>query len=134
VGSLASRSSVLPHPYTQTQVSILEGYRTGDGIFKLLRSLGIDSASNVFFLKFGGTMPLFLFIFHILRYTYIHLITFIQHICPSPFAEVSLHLFIALKLSGKTFLWCRAENRTQACLVRCSNEASRAGTLLPLGS
>jgi hypothetical protein len=56
-------------------------------------------------------MPLFLFIFHILRYTYINLITFIQHICPSPFAEVSLHLFIALKLSGKPP--CGAEPRIE---------------------
>ncbi len=65
----------------------------------------------------------FFIIFHILRYTYIHLMTFIQHICPSPFAEVSLHLFIALKLSGKTSLWCRVENRTRACLT-----ASRRST------
>ncbi len=55
---------------------------------------------------------------------YIHsLITFIQHIFPSPFAEVSLHIFIALKLSGKASLWCRAENRTRACLT-----ASRRST------
>ncbi len=33
---------------------------------------------NVFF--FCGRMPLFLFIFHILLHTYIHLITFIQYI------------------------------------------------------
>ncbi len=70
-----------------------------------------------FFLWFGGTMPLFLFIFCILRYTYIHLITFIQYNYPSPFAEVSLHIFIAGQLSGKTSLWCRAENRTRACLT-----------------
>jgi hypothetical protein len=31
-------------------------------------------------------MPLFLFIFHILLHTYIHLITFIHYIYPSPFA------------------------------------------------
>ncbi len=62
-------------------------------------------------------MPLFLFIFCILRYTYIHLITFIQYIYPSPFAEVYLHIFIAGQLSGKTSLWCRAENRTRACLT-----------------
>ncbi len=68
-------------------------------------------------------MPLFLFIFHIFT-MYIHsLITFIQHICPSPFAEASLHLFIALKLSGKASLWCWAENRTRACLT-----ASRRST------
>ncbi len=45
-------------------------------------------------------MPLFLFIFHILLHTYIHLITFIQYIYPSPFAEASLHIVIACKLSG----------------------------------
>jgi hypothetical protein len=43
-------------------------------------------------------MPLFLFIFHIFI-TYIH--TFIQYIYPSPFAEASLHFFIASMLSGK---------------------------------
>jgi hypothetical protein len=32
---------------------------------------------------------------------YIHSITFTQYIYPSPFAEVSLHLFIAFKLGGK---------------------------------
>ncbi len=49
-------------------------------------------------------MPLFLFIFHIFFYihTYIHSITFIQYIYPSPFAGASLHLLIAWKLSGKT--------------------------------
>jgi hypothetical protein len=62
-------------------------------------------------------MSLFLFIFCILRYTYIHLITLIQYIYPSPFAEVYLHIFIAVQLSGKTSLWCRAENRTRACLT-----------------
>jgi hypothetical protein len=46
-------------------------------------------------------MPLFLFIFHILLHTYIHLITFFQYIYPSPFAEASLHIVIACKLSGK---------------------------------
>jgi hypothetical protein len=61
-------------------------------------------------------MPLFLFIFIFLRYTYIHLITFIQYICPSPFAEVSLHLFIALKLSGKEPP-CGAEPRIELGLA-----------------
>jgi hypothetical protein len=46
-------------------------------------------------------MPLFLFIFCILRFTYIHLITFIQYIYPSPFAEVYLHIFIAGSSVGK---------------------------------
>ncbi len=38
------------------------------------------------------------FIFYI---TYIHSITLIQYICPSPFAEASLHILIACKLRGK---------------------------------
>jgi hypothetical protein len=43
-------------------------------------------------------MPLFLFIFHIL-----YILTFIQSqfIHPSPFAEASLHFFIACMLSGE---------------------------------
>ncbi len=45
-------------------------------------------------------MPLFLFIFHIFI-TYIHTITFIHYIYPSPFAEASLHFFIASMLSGR---------------------------------
>ncbi len=55
-------------------------------------------------LRFGGRMPLLLFIFHIFHniHTYIHSITFIQYIYPSPFAGASLHLLIAWKLSGKT--------------------------------
>jgi hypothetical protein len=45
---------------------------------------------------FGGMMPLFLFIFIFYNiHTYIHTITFIQYIYPSPFAEASLHFFIA---------------------------------------
>jgi hypothetical protein len=48
-------------------------------------------------------MPLFLFIFHIFygMHTFIHSITFIQYIYPSPFAEASLHFFIACLLSGE---------------------------------
>ncbi len=46
-------------------------------------------------------MPLFLFLFFIfLRHTYNHSITFVQYIYPSPFAEASLHFFIACTLSG----------------------------------
>jgi hypothetical protein len=53
-------------------------------------------------------MPLFLFIFCILRYTYIHLITFIQFIYPSPFAEVYLHVDFALHpLDGLTLFRTR---------------------------
>ncbi len=44
-----------------------------------------------FKLFFGGMTPLFLCIFIFYR-TYIHSITFIQYIYPSPFAEVPLHL------------------------------------------
>ncbi len=46
-------------------------------------------------------MPLFLFIFDIFI-AYIHSITFIQYIYPSPFAEASLHFLIACLLSGET--------------------------------
>jgi hypothetical protein len=46
-------------------------------------------------------MPLFLFIFSYFYniHTYTHSITFIQYIYPSPFAEASLHFFIACLLS-----------------------------------
>jgi hypothetical protein len=49
-------------------------------------------------------MPLFLFIFDIFYtiHTFIHSITFIQYIYPSPFAEASLHFLIACLLSGET--------------------------------
>ncbi len=62
-------------------------------------------------------MPLFLFIFHIFfflynMHTFIHLITFIQHIYPSPFAEASLHFLIACPLSGETPL-CGVEPGTE---------------------
>ena len=45
-------------------------------------------------------MPLF-FVYFSYFITYIHSITFIQYIYPSPFAEASLHFFIACMLSGK---------------------------------
>ncbi len=44
-------------------------------------------------------MPLFLFIFNILEHTYIHSITFVQYIYPSPFAGASLHLLTACQLT-----------------------------------
>ncbi len=47
-----------------------------------------------------GRMPLF-FVYFSYFITYIHSITFIQYIYLSPFAEVSLHLLMACKLSGK---------------------------------
>ncbi len=46
------------------------------------------------------------FIFYNIH-TYIHTITFIQYIYPSPFAEASLHSFIACLLSGGTQLVAR---------------------------
>jgi hypothetical protein len=42
-----------------------------------------------------------LFVYFSYFITYIHSITFIQYIYPTSFAEASLHLFIACKLSGK---------------------------------
>ncbi len=56
----------------------------------------------------------FLFIFHILWHTYIQSFThntFIRRHSPWP-----LSMYSSLVNSvGKTFLWCRAENRTRAC-------------------
>jgi hypothetical protein len=62
-------------------------------------------------------MPLFLFIFHIFYdiHTFIHSITFIQYIYPSPFAEVSLHFLIACLLSGQKRP-CGAEQRLNSGL------------------
>ncbi len=45
-------------------------------------------------------------------HTFIHLITFIQYIYPSPFAEASLHFLIACLLSGETPPWA-AEARIE---------------------
>ncbi len=77
---------------------------------------------------FGGICHSFclFFIFYNIH-TYIHTITFIQYIYPSPFAEASLHFFIACLLSGGTSLWCRAENRTRACLT-ASRRATNSAT------
>ncbi len=55
---------------------------------------------GIFCIRFGGRMPLFLFIF-IFFITYIHL--FNHNIHPSPFAEASLHFLIACVLSGENF-------------------------------
>ncbi len=63
-----------------------------------------------------ATLFVLFFIFYNIH-TYIHTITFKQYFYPSPFAEASLHIFIACLLSGGTSLWCRAENRTRACLT-----------------
>jgi hypothetical protein len=61
-------------------------------------------------------MPLFLFIFHIFFYnihTYIHTITFIQYIYPSPFAEASLHPFLHRLLAQWGEPPCGAEPRIE---------------------
>ncbi len=54
-----------------------------------------------------------------IKNTFIHSITFIQLIYPSPLAEASLQFLIACLLSGETppCSACRAENRTRACLT-----------------
>ncbi len=79
-------------------------------------------------LRFGGRMPLFLVYFsYFITYTHTFFsITFTQYIYPSPFAGASLHLLIACKLSRKTSLWCRAENRTRACLTASRRATNRA--------
>ncbi len=55
---------------------------------------------------FKATKSWILFLYYIFYiynlHTYIHSITFIQYIYPSPFAGASLHLLITWKLSGKT--------------------------------
>jgi hypothetical protein len=48
-------------------------------------------------------MTLLLLIFHIIVHTFIHSITSIQFIHPSPFVEVPLYLLVVLGLSGKNF-------------------------------
>jgi hypothetical protein len=53
-----------------------------------------------FFLRFGGRMSLFLII---LIFYNIHTFIQSQNIHPSPFAEASLHFFIANVLSGENF-------------------------------
>jgi hypothetical protein len=45
-------------------------------------------------------------------HTFIHSITFVQYIYPSPFAEASLHFLIACLLSGETPP-CGAEPRIE---------------------
>jgi hypothetical protein len=69
-------------------------------------------------------MPLLLFIFHIfIAYSiYIHSITFIQYIDPSPFAGASLHLLIAL-LAQWEDPPCGAEPRIEPYLA----EANKIG-------
>jgi hypothetical protein len=46
------------------------------------------------------------------KHTFIHPMTFIQYIYPSPFAEASLHFLIACLLSGETPP-CGAESRIE---------------------
>ncbi len=62
------------------------------------KNIGIGGGTD--YQRFGGMMPLFLFIL-ILYSTYIHSITFIQYIRPSSFAVVPLHLLIAGQLGWK---------------------------------
>ncbi len=61
------------------------------------------SKSTYHALRLGDMMPLFLFIW-IFYSTYIHSITFILYIHPSPFAKVPFHLLIAGQLSEKNLL------------------------------
>ncbi len=77
-------------------------------------------------LRFGGriAMPLFLFIFHI----FYNIHTFIQSHSHNTF--IRRHSLGPLSISsslessvGRPSLWCRAENRTRACLT-----ASRRAT------
>jgi hypothetical protein len=71
-----------------------------------------------YFKGFGGMMPLFLFIFEILLcIQYIHYITFIQYIHPSPIAEVPFHVLIAGQLSGRNLRGVPSRDRTRACLA-----------------
>jgi hypothetical protein len=77
-------------PILATHLPCLATHLPAESCWLLVASLLL----LLFFLRFGGMMPLFLFIFHICI-TYIHSITFIQYIYPSPFAGVSLHIFIA---------------------------------------
>jgi hypothetical protein len=78
-------------------------------LFKKLRDIIFFWWDNHFFFFFffffkglvaGCHSFCLLFIFYNIH-TYIHSITFIQYIYPSPFAEASLHFFIACLLSGK---------------------------------
>ncbi len=64
---------------------------------------------------------IYLFIYFVFFNTFIpnHIHTMMPYIHQSPFAEASLHFLIALVLGGDKppcALWCRAENRTRACL------------------
>ncbi len=87
----------------------------------LLKGLGVGGGvGGVQKIKVGGRMPLFLFIFHIC-FTYIR--TFIQSHSYNTF--IHRHSLGPLSISsslessvGRPSLWCRAENRTRACLTR----------------
>ncbi len=64
--------------------------------------------------------------------------TFIQSLSYNTFAKASLHILITGKLSGKTSLWCRAENQTRACLPASRHalpsEPRRTINMVQLGS
>jgi hypothetical protein len=66
-------------------------------------------------IRFGCRMPLFLFIFHIFIHTYIHSIT-IHSSASIRWSLLSISSSLVCSV-GKTSLWCRAENRTRACLT-----------------
>ncbi len=86
--------SRIPHP----NFSIPD---SGSRVKKILNP-GFGSALKKlkYFFFHCGRMPLF-FVYFSYFITYIHSIEFIQYIDLSPFAEVSLHLLIPCKLSGK---------------------------------
>ncbi len=65
--------------------------------------------------KFTGwwLLPI-LYLFHLFQF-HTFIITLIQHIRPSPFAEASLHFFVACCSEGKNLPECRAKVRTRAC-------------------
>ncbi len=85
----------------------------------------IAATPLLYFKRFGGMMPLFLFIFIFLSiysihsFDHIHTIYLSIAICrglsPSPHRRISS--------VGRPSLWCRAKNRTRACLT-----ASRRAT------
>ncbi len=72
-----------------------------------------DVSRTICFLRFGGCCHYFYLFYLFQLHTFI--ITFIQYIHPSPFAEASFHFFIACCSEGKTSLGCRAEIRARAC-------------------
>ncbi len=93
------------------RVSIYPGPGKG-GLLLILKPIYFIRSLFKCLVAWCHSFCLFFIFYHI--HTYIHSY---NHIHPSPFAEASLHFFIACLLSGGTSLWCRAENRTRACLT-----------------